>query len=88
MSVIITGSAGNLGRAVTSHLLDEGYSVWATVAQHEPLDFITHPNLHVSSVDLLKTDDTEAFVNGLDAWHGDQPEAAILLAGGFSDARC
>lgn len=83
MSVIITGAAGNLGVAVTTHMLEQGLTVYATVAPQESETFISHPELTVSAVDLLDEGSAAQFVR-LVAETANKPlDTAILLAGGF-----
>ncbi len=62
-TVMITGSNGNLGTAVTKEFLDKNYRVIATV-DHEAAraDMPTHPNLDVEVVNLMQEKETNDFV--------------------------
>jgi NAD(P)-dependent dehydrogenase (short-subunit alcohol dehydrogenase family) len=83
-TIIVTGASGNLGIAVTSHLLKEGYRVVATVASEEAKkDLPQSDNLHAEAVDLSSEEDTAAFVQRTIQQHT-QIHAALLLVGGFA----
>jgi NAD(P)-dependent dehydrogenase (short-subunit alcohol dehydrogenase family) len=80
-AAIVTGAAGNLGRAVVEELLSNGYHVTGTV-EHTPLEN-SAPNLEQVQVNLSDEDAAAQFVqtvieknNGVDV--------AILTVGGFA----
>ncbi len=81
-NTIITGSSGNLGRAVVNHFANAGYAVQATVEPGQPYDFGL-PDTTVYEVDLLDELRAAEFVDRAAMKHGN-PDVAILLAGGYA----
>lgn len=82
--VIVTGSAGNLGGAVTNALLEAGYTVEATVRNEKELGGQPdHPKLNSTVVDLMIEEAAARFVDAVVERHG-QVDAAIMLVGGFA----
>ena len=83
-TVIITGSNGNLGTAVTREFLDKNYRVIATV-DHEAAraDLASHPNLDVEVVNLMQEKETNDFVQKYIQKY-QTIDAALLLVGGFT----
>lgn len=79
-TVIITGSNGNLGTAVTSTFLDEGYKVVGTILPGQSAPDESNAQYH--AVDLTNEKDTEDFFNKVKSNH-DQLDGVIALAGGF-----
>lgn len=81
-SILITGANGNLGLAVTKHLLEKGYHLLAA-GRSGPGKIPQHERLEFREIDLLNEKLAEKFVG--DALR-DQPdlEAAVLLVGGFA----
>src|SRR5215218_10022320 len=83
-TVIITGANGNLGAAVTTHFLEQGYRVVATVVSEQAKgDLPAHANLQVSVVNLTNESETALFVTNVIANHN-QVDTALLLVGGFA----
>jgi len=83
-TIIITGSNGNLGTAVTREFLNKNYRVVATV-DHEAAraDMPAHPSLDVQVVNLMQEKETNDFVQ-LCIEKYSTINAAILLVGGFA----
>jgi NAD(P)-dependent dehydrogenase (short-subunit alcohol dehydrogenase family) len=83
-TVIITGANGNLGTAVTNHLLNKGYTVIATVINEEAKkDFSPHKSLEVQVVNLANEEEANSFVqNAIDRYK--TIDGALLLVGGFA----
>ena len=79
-SIIITGSTGNLGGAVTKRLLKDGYMLYATLLPHEkaPED----PHIHGMHVDLFNEAECARYVKEV-VGRGASLCAGILLVGGF-----
>lgn len=85
-TAIITGGAGNLGRAVVKKFLELGYHVAATLEPNVPVDdaFRTQSaRLDCHELDVTNEREAEAFVKQCAAQYG-RLDAAILLVGGFA----
>ena len=83
-TVIITGANGNLGTAVTKEFIDKDYRVIATIANEiSKKDFVPHPNLEVSVVNLTDEKETASFVESMIQKYA-KIDAALLLVGGFA----
>jgi NAD(P)-dependent dehydrogenase (short-subunit alcohol dehydrogenase family) len=83
-NVIITGANGNLGTVVTKEFLDKNYRVIATVAREDAArDFIPHPNLEITVVNLTNEKETASFVENMIRKYA-MIDAALLLVGGFA----
>ncbi|MBC7922401.1 MAG: SDR family NAD(P)-dependent oxidoreductase [Ferruginibacter sp.] len=89
-TILISGSAGNLGQAVTGRFLRDGYQVVALSQLGHPEQahslrqlFNHHPDLDVRELDALNEKSARAFVDSLS---GKYPtvEAAALLVGSFA----
>lgn len=83
-NILITGAAGNLGKTVTAYLLQEGYTVIATVSSDKERNSLpTDKNLHIHAIDL--TDDIAAtnMVENIIREHT-HIDAVLLLAGGYA----
>jgi len=81
-SIIITGASGQLGTTVTTHFLEQGFHIAATV--HGSINELdAHPNLAAAQLDLRDEKAVEAFVKSTALKQG-SIDAAILLAGGFA----
>ncbi|MGX1930979.1 SDR family NAD(P)-dependent oxidoreductase [Flagellimonas sp. 2504JD4-2] len=83
-TIIITGAAGNLGRTITSKLLEQGYAVNAVLGPSDNPDFIKHQNLVSNSVNLLNQDDSNEFIHYVTDYLREDVEALICLVGGFA----
>lgn len=83
-TVIITGANGNLGTAVTKEFIDKDYRVIATIAkENSKKDFVPHPNLEISVVNLMDEKETATFVENIIQKYR-VIDAALLLVGGFA----
>lgn len=82
-TIIISGAAGNLGHAVTTRFLKEGFFVEATLGPTDDPDFIISDSLKARSVNLLDEKTAASFVEKVTAAH-DEIEGAVLLVGGFA----
>jgi NAD(P)-dependent dehydrogenase (short-subunit alcohol dehydrogenase family) len=83
-TVIITGANGNLGTAVTKEFIDKNYRVIATVAnENSKKDFIPHPNLEISVVNLTDEKETTVFIEKILQKYA-IIDGALLLVGGFA----
>ncbi len=83
-TVIVTGANGNLGAAVTKEFLDKNYRLIVTISNEKArTDFIPHPNLDISVVDLTNEKDTASFVEQTILKY-QVIDAALLLVGGFA----
>jgi NAD(P)-dependent dehydrogenase (short-subunit alcohol dehydrogenase family) len=83
-TVIITGANGNLGTAVTKEFIDKGYRVIATIGNEgSKTDFVPHPNLEVSVVNLTDEKQTTDFIEKMIHKYA-VIDAALLLVGGFA----
>jgi NAD(P)-dependent dehydrogenase (short-subunit alcohol dehydrogenase family) len=83
-TIIITGSNGNLGTAVTREFLNKNYRVVATV-DHEAAraDMPSHPCLDVEVVNLMQEKETNDFIQKCIGKYN-TIDAALLLVGGFA----
>ena len=83
-TVMITGANGNLGAAVTTHFLDKGYKVIASVASETMQgDLAAHEHLYVPVVDLTNEGQTAAFIQAVIEKYK-TIDAALMLVGGFA----
>jgi NAD(P)-dependent dehydrogenase (short-subunit alcohol dehydrogenase family) len=83
-TIIISGSNGNLGAAVTREFLNKNYRVIATV-DHEAAraEMPAHPNLDVQVVNLMQEKETNDFIQKCIEKYS-TIDAALLLVGGFA----
>lgn len=81
--ILITGAAGNLGRAVSRKFLDLACHIHATLGPHDDPDFISSPDLVAKPVNLLDEEESTAFVNETYQEHG-RVDMAVLTVGGFA----
>jgi len=83
-NIIITGANGNLGSAVVKKFLDEGYRVIAVDQSDNHLAFAKqNSNFEFKTVDLLKEDVADGFVQDVIGKHKNI-DGALLLVGGFA----
>jgi len=80
-TAIITGSSGNLGRAVVKKFLSEGYKVVGTDMKMHADN--AHENFEHITVDLTNETDAENFINDVVKKY-QTLDAAVLTAGGFA----
>ena len=81
-TVVITGSAGNMGQAIVKKFLAEGYHVVGTIAPDEPVS-VEDVNFEKVVVDLLSEEAAENAVNGIIA-KNKTIDVAVLTVGGFA----
>ncbi len=79
---IITGSTGNLGKAVTSQMISAGFTV---VGTYEPALNADdgHPKANYKPVDLLDANATKKFVLDIAEEYG-RIDVVVCLVGGFA----
>lgn len=81
--VIITGGAGNLGRAVTIAFLDAGYTVHAIISHRDNTGYIKRKGLSVYQADLMSENETFNTINfiikGIE-----RIDLAIMTVGGYT----
>jgi NAD(P)-dependent dehydrogenase (short-subunit alcohol dehydrogenase family) len=82
MNVIVTGAAGNMGRAVTEKLLGAGHNVIGTLAPGEVFE-PDHPGLEKQVIDLLDEQETRDWFEDVLA-SKKKIGAAVLTVGGFA----
>ncbi len=83
-TVLITGAAGNLGRAVTKKFLEEGYRVEATARNREEADLLgTLGEVNATVLNLMDEGATRDFVESLQK-RLPSLRSAVLLVGGFA----
>lgn len=81
--ILLTGSAGNLGRAVCTVLTQKQYRVSALVSPSHDEDFMVAEGLRVVRADLKNEQLCREVVEGIIRESG-PVHAAVLMAGGFS----
>ena len=79
-SILLTGATGNLGSAVTTRLLADGYQLHTTLLPHEKPS--SDPRISSRVVDLTDEADCARYVQELTT-AGSSLTAGILLVGGF-----
>ena len=81
-NIIVTGGTGALGRAVVTHLLARGASVWIPCFEGTDPEFDANDRVHqTANVDLSKEDEVKEFFSTVPSlW------ASIHVAGGFAMA--
>ena len=80
-TIIITGSSGNLGKAVVKKFLSEGYKVIGTDIKEDPAN--KHENFEHKTVDLTNENEAEKFVQDVINKYKNI-DAAVLTVGGFA----
>ena len=82
-SVIITGAAGNLGKAVTSKFLDLDYDVYAVIAIRDNPEFIIAQSLKTYQANLMYEPEAVNTMNQI--WDtAKNLEIVIMIVGGFA----
>lgn len=79
---IITGSTGNLGKAVTSQMISAGFTVVGTYEPGLNADE-GHEKATYQAVDLSDADATEKFILGIAEEYG-RIDSVVCLVGGFA----
>ena len=83
-TVVITGTAGNLGSAVTKEFLNKGYRVVAAAINETEKNAIpANENLEVHIVDVTNETEAADFVKSIINKHS-HIHAALMLVGGFA----
>lgn len=77
-TAIVTGAAGNLGKAIASKLLLEGFRVVGTIMPTETSP-IEHPHFEIVRINLLNEQEATEFVNTYEII-----DVAVLTVGGFA----
>jgi NAD(P)-dependent dehydrogenase (short-subunit alcohol dehydrogenase family) len=81
---IVTGASGNLGQAVITKFLAEGYHVVGTIVPNDPVGInIQGKNFETAIVDLMNEDAAQQFVEFVAIKYG-TIDAAVLTVGGFA----
>ena len=81
-TAIVTGAAGNLGRAVVNKMADNNYKVIGTVRKKKP-EYVALPNVEEAELDLLNEENCQQFVDEIIA-KNKSIDVAVLTAGGFT----
>lgn len=82
-TAIITGSAGNLGKAVVTKFLDEDYAVIGTVHKKSAANDPANQPFEEVAIDLLDEASCQKFVQDVVEKEG-KIDVAVLTAGGFT----
>lgn len=83
-TAIVTGASGNMGQAVISKFLAEGYHVTGTVIPNDPVALsVTHSSFETSTANLMDEAAAAQLVEGIINKQG-QVDAAVLTVGGFA----
>jgi len=82
-TIVITGAAGNLGKAVVHELIEKGYHIEATLGPNEEADFYDSDHLNAQPLNLLNPEATEAYVKHIAKTHY-SIDGAVLIVGGFA----
>ncbi len=81
---IITGSSGNLGRAVVSRFIEEGYRVIGTVTPVDSgLPYYPADSFEKAIVDLTSEEESTQFIDSIVSKYG-KVDVAVLTVGGFA----
>jgi NAD(P)-dependent dehydrogenase (short-subunit alcohol dehydrogenase family) len=80
---IITGAAGNLGRAVTNSFLDAGYEVHAIISHSENTGFISRTGLSVYQADLISETEALSVLKGI-LNKTENIDFVIMTVGGYA----
>ena len=82
-TVIITGAAGNLGKACVEKFLAEGYKVVATVTPGKTLGYEVKGDIETYDADLSSETTVETVISQIIA-KNKNIDAALLLVGGYA----
>jgi NAD(P)-dependent dehydrogenase (short-subunit alcohol dehydrogenase family) len=81
---IVTGASGNLGQAVITKFIEEGYNVIGTVIPNDPVPMnFPADKLEKVVVDLMNEDDSAKFIENIISKYG-SVDVAVLTVGGFA----
>lgn len=86
MNVVITGAAGNLGKATVEKFLSLGYTVIATVSPGKKLGYETSSPVDIHDLDLTNESQVQKFATRVIQAYGNI-HAAVLLVGGYASGK-
>ena len=82
--IIITGTTGNLGKAVTTKFLEKGHTIIATItSENSRKELQKHDRMEGVIVDLTNENETSSFIRKTIDKH-EKIDAAFMLVGGFA----
>lgn len=81
-TAIVTGSSGNMGKAIVQELLNKGYRVIGTVMPNE-VNPVDHNHFVRKELNLLDEQEVAAFINEAIAAYN-SIDVAVLTVGGFA----
>ena len=82
-TIVITGAAGNLGKAVVHELIQNGYHIEATLGPNEKPGFYNSDHLNALPLNLLDSAEAESYVKKIAKDHN-SIDGAVLIVGGFA----
>ncbi len=83
-TVVVTGASGNMGQAVVSKFINEGYYVVGTVVPNDPISMDFPPDkFQKAIVDLSGEDDSKKFIDTT-IENYKSIDVAVLTVGGFA----
>ena len=82
-TAIITGAAGNLGKAVVKNFIEKNYQVIGTILNKNESYKAGESNFEEAELDLLNEEDCQKFVDGV-VIKNKAIDVAVLTAGGFT----
>lgn len=82
-TAIITGAAGNLGKAVVKNFIEKNYQVIGTILNKNESYKAGESNFEEAELDLLNEEDCQKFVDGV-VIKNKVIDVAVLTAGGFT----
>ncbi len=82
-TAIVTGASGNLGQAVITKFLTEGYYVIGTILHDPVAPTISDKNFEAVAADVTSEESSRQFVSSVIEKNG-QIDVAILTVGGFA----
>jgi NAD(P)-dependent dehydrogenase (short-subunit alcohol dehydrogenase family) len=83
INAIITGAAGNLGRAITSTFLDAGYNVHAIISHIDNISFLSRTGLSVYQADLMFETETSSVLKDI-LNKAENIDFVIMTVGGYA----
>ena len=81
-NIIITGAAGNLGKAVTKKFLDDGYTVHAVISGRDDQEFMKDTQLFIYRANLMYEPEAINTVHQIVEAAGNI-DMAVMIVGGF-----
>lgn len=82
-TVIVTGAAGNLGKAVAEKFIAEGWRAIGTVSKNKPQQFYPEKQFIAHTADLTNEAAAREFIQNSIAQY-DRIDATVLTVGGFA----